>query len=251
MTRRTPPNFSRRRSGRSKQIARPATNVSLCLILFLNGCRPRANAGWANPAIKATKGANTFTTGASFIEIEIKDSVSDMPSDSEECLLDIVAICSGLRRSVGPISSSVDALSDPPLERNASSSPPTIRQGNHGIYAGFHTAWVQVGRGPRGRWLMSASDSRSARSGCAGRLGGHREVKNGGFVAIGVAGALGLLNRSSFDDHTRDKRGFVQPGRGESGLSPRHFWQSSDRKVLRFVQSRGGTWQVIPRCRPF
>jgi len=38
MTYRTPPNFSRRRSGRSKQIARRATNVSLCLILLLNGC---------------------------------------------------------------------------------------------------------------------------------------------------------------------------------------------------------------------
>ena len=33
-----------------------------------------------------------------------------MPSDSEECLRDIVAICSCLRRSAGPISSSVDGL---------------------------------------------------------------------------------------------------------------------------------------------
>jgi len=44
MTCRTPANFSRRRSGRSKQIARRATNVSLCLILFLNGCPLSAQA---------------------------------------------------------------------------------------------------------------------------------------------------------------------------------------------------------------
>jgi hypothetical protein len=69
---------------------------------------------------------------------------------------------------------------------------------------------------------------------------------------------LGLLSTSaawsSFDAHTRDRGGFVKPC-SLDGVNPAFhpdiFGNPAIARSYGFVQSRGGTWQVAPSCRPF
>jgi hypothetical protein len=78
------------------------------------------------------------------------------------------------------------------------------------------------------------------------------------LVEIAVAAALGLLSTSAawstFDDHTRDKGGFVKPC-SLDGVNPVFhrdiFGNPAIARSYGFVPSRNGTWQVAPSCRPF
>ena len=78
------------------------------------------------------------------------------------------------------------------------------------------------------------------------------------FAAIAVACALGLLSTSaawsSFDAHTRDQGGFVQPC-SLDGVNPAYhpgiFGNPAIARSYGYVQSRDGAWHVAPDCRPF
>ena len=76
------------------------------------------------------------------------------------------------------------------------------------------------------------------------------------FVAIAVATVLGLLSTSaawSSFDHDRNKGGFVKPC-SLDGVNPVFHPDIFGNPTLArayygFVQSRDGTWHVMPNCR--
>jgi hypothetical protein len=66
------------------------------------------------PMLLILSGATSIT------DVKMKDYIPYVPSNLEECLRDIVAICSGLRSSMRPISSSLDGMAFLHIARGSS-----------------------------------------------------------------------------------------------------------------------------------